>query len=325
MLELEFSAADLANTNLAYSPLLELVGSLHVLQMTNVEPMYQPWVDDVWPRVQTLAEFALLRAIVPAGTYFPDFLTPPPPNPPPDVATEIEALMGTSPDVLRRDLLQAYPDGLPEILLPVVENPQQGLRRIADALMSYWSCILAGSWPRLRDVLESDILHRGREFAMGGACRLFSDLHHAVRWSGSTLLVDRPCTLRLDLGGAGILLVPGVFAWPSILTITAPPHRPTLIYPARGVATLWSDPRRLATPTKSLARLMGTQRAALLASLNTPATTSELARRMEMTAGGVSQHLAVLRDAGLVRSSRSGRVVLYVRTPLGENLAGVTT
>jgi DNA-binding transcriptional ArsR family regulator len=69
---------------------------------------------------------------------------------------------------------------------------------------------------------------------------------------------------------------------------------------------------------------MGAQRAALLASLSQPATTSELARRMEMTAGGISQHLAVLRDAGLVRSSRSGRLVLYVRTPLGENLASST-
>jgi DNA-binding transcriptional ArsR family regulator len=324
MLELDFSAADLANTNLAYSPLLEVVDSLRLLQMADAEPMYQPWVDEVWPRVKTLAEFPLLHALVPAGTYFPDFLTPPPATPTPDVEAELESLMATSPDIVRRDLLAAYPDGLPDILNAILRQPQAGMRRIADALMSYWSCALASSWPRLRDLLESDILHRGREFAMGGAARLFGDLHPAVRWNGKTLLVERRCTEKLNLGGSGMLLIPGVFAWPCVLTITAPPLRPTLIYPARGVATLWSDPRRVATRTQSLARLMGAQRAALLASLSAPATTSELARRMEMTAGGVSQHLAVLRDAGLVRSSRSGRLVLYGRTPLGENLAEIS-
>lgn len=326
MLEIDFSAADLANTNLAYSPLLELVSSLHVLQMTGVEPMYQPWVDDVWPRVQALPEFTLLRALVPAGKYFPDFLTPPPPSPQPDLAAELDQLLATSPDVVRRDLALAHPEKLPDVLGPVVENPEDGLCRIAEAMTSYWSRILAGSWPRLRDVLENDILHRGREFAMGGAARLFTDLHPAISWRGNALLLDRPCTASpdLDLGDGGILLVPGVFAWPYVWTITAPPHRPTLIYPARGVATLWSDQRGETTPTRSLARLMGAQRAALLASLSTPTTTTELARRMEMTAGGVSQHLAVLRDAGLVRGSRSGRHVLYVRTPLGENLAAST-
>ena len=197
------------------------------------------------------------------------------------------------------------------------------LCRIADALMSYWNSILATSWPKLRDLLEGDILHRGRQLASGGATRLFSDLHPTVRWSGVSLLLQGPCQTRLELGGAGMLLMPGAFAWPSVLTITAPPHRPTLVYPARGVATLWGDAHTEMTPTLGLSRLMGAQRAALLASLSTPTTTSELARRLEMTAGGISQHLAVLRDAGLVRSSRSGRLVLYVRTPLGEDLAAI--
>jgi DNA-binding transcriptional ArsR family regulator len=324
MLEFEFSAADLANTNLAYSPLLETIGSLWVLQMADAEPVYEPWIADVWPRVRALAEFPLLRALVPEGRYFPDFLTPPPSIPNPDVEAELESLLATSPDVVRRDLAEAYPDGLPDILGAVVEEPEAGMRRIVEALSRYWHCVLATSWPRLRDLLEGDILYRGREFAAGGASRLFGDLHHGVSWSGNTLTLEGKCTRRIELGGSGMLLIPGVFAWPCVLTITAPPLRPTLIYPARGVATLWDGGRRAATADRSLARLMGAQRAALLASLSQPATTSELARRMEMTAGGISQHLAVLRDAGLVRSSRSGRLVLYVRTPLGENLASST-
>jgi len=41
---------------------------------------------------------------------------------------------------------------------------------------------------------------------------------------------------------------------------------------------------------------------------------------MGVSPGGVSQHLTVLRDAGLVSSQREGRSVLYVRTPLADGL-----
>lgn len=321
MLEFDFTAADLARTSLALSPLWELVCSLRVLQKPAADAVYLPWVEEVRARVQLLEDLPLLRAIVPAGDCLPDFLTPPPAIPLPDLKSELISLMATTPAVVRRDLRHVYPRRLPDVLVPLARNPEAGVRRVAEALMAYWDCALADSWPRLRQVLAGDIAHRGREFASGGAARLFSDLHPAVTWSGETLVVDKKMSLRLHLGGAGMLLIPSAFAWPSILTITVPELRPTLIYPARGVATLWGgDPHR-PSATNGLARLIGAQRAGMLASMNGPATTTELARRMSMTAGGVSKHLAVLRDAGLVWSIRSGRAVLYTRTTLGESLA----
>ena len=337
MLELDFTAADLAHTNLAVSPLWELVCSLRVLQTAAPEAIYFPWVEDVRTRVEQLPELPLLRALTPAGHYLPDFLTPPPSTALPHLESELESLTATPPAVLRRDLIHAYPQGLPDVLVSVARSPKPGLRRIAEALLAYWDCALADSWPALSDLLQSDIVHRSREFATGGAARLFGDLDPKVTWRGATLTIDNSrcllsfhtcrmgtCALhsdfvRLNLGGAGVLLMPSAFAWPSILTMTVPELRPMLIYPARGVATLWGDPQR-ASVTNGLARLIGTQRAALLRSLTGPATTTQLARRVSMTPGGVSQHLAVLRGASLVRSSRSGRAVLYARTPLGEAL-----
>jgi DNA-binding transcriptional ArsR family regulator len=51
-----------------------------------------------------------------------------------------------------------------------------------------------------------------------------------------------------------------------------------------------------------------------------PASTSQLVAQLSMTLGGVGDHLAVLRRAGLVSRTRSGRSVLYSRTALGDAL-----
>jgi DNA-binding transcriptional ArsR family regulator len=114
------------------------------------------------------------------------------------------------------------------------------------------------------------------------------------------------------------LCVPSVFVWPAVLLITAAPWQPTLIYPARGVGTLWEPghPR----PPRALAALLGRSRAAVLRALDQPRSTTDLARRLGLTAGGVSQQLTVLRDAGLVHGHRVGRVVLYLRTSAGDDL-----
>ena len=41
---------------------------------------------------------------------------------------------------------------------------------------------------------------------------------------------------------------------------------------------------------------------------------------MGVSAGGVSDHLKVLREAGLITSRREGRLVIYARTEKGDAL-----
>ena len=103
-----------------------------------------------------------------------------------------------------------------------------------------------------------------------------------------------------------------------------PPWQPALIYPPRGVGDLWA--REAAGDDASgrgraaLGDLLGRRRAGILMALAAEATTTELARRLAASPAGVSEHLGVLRRAGLVRARRDGRSVLYSRTVAGDVL-----
>jgi DNA-binding transcriptional ArsR family regulator len=83
------------------------------------------------------------------------------------------------------------------------------------------------------------------------------------------------------------------------------------------VGDLWA-PR--AENSAALADLLGAGRALVLTALDREASTTAHARRLAVSPAGVSEHLAVLRRAGLVRGRRHGREVLYARTAAGDAL-----
>jgi DNA-binding transcriptional ArsR family regulator len=101
------------------------------------------------------------------------------------------------------------------------------------------------------------------------------------------------------------------------LFVLDPPWQPTLIYPARGVGQMWERTRD-AGP--ELAALLGRTRALVLAGAVEPVSTTRLAARLSLPVGTVADHLGVLSRAGLVRSARAGRQVLYAATPVGHAL-----
>ena len=192
---------------------------------------------------------------------------------------------------------------------------------LADQLELVWHRLIAPRWPRFREVLAADVRHRTRVLGEYGVAGVFGALHPRVRMAGGSVLVDVHARERLELDGRGLLLVPGVFTWPSVGVVTVPPWQPTLLYPARGVAGLWMA--RGEAPG-ALAGVLGRTKATLLTALDQPAATTELAGRLGLAAGTVSAHLTALRAAGLAAASRSGHRVLYRRTELGDALcAGI--
>jgi DNA-binding transcriptional ArsR family regulator len=151
---------------------------------------------------------------------------------------------------------------------------------------------------------------------------VFAALHPQVRWDdeAGALRVDRPFGADVELAGRGLLLVPVVFAWPQVFAMIDAPWQPTLLYAPRGVANLWGEAP--APDPGALGELLGRRRAAILAALAEPATTSALAARLGASPASVSEHLGVLRRAGLVVARRDGRRVLYARSATGDALVG---
>jgi len=112
--------------------------------------------------------------------------------------------------------------------------------------------------------------------------------------------------------------MPVVLSSPYVLIKKSTSTQTTVRYPARGAGALWTAGTH--PPPGSAIRLLGRARAEILGALQSPTTTSDLARALDITPSAVSQHLAVLRNSGLVARERTGRSVLYLTTELGTRL-----
>ncbi|MEU9293398.1 DUF5937 family protein [Streptomyces sp. NPDC048266] len=318
---LSFSAADLAQTRFAVSPMWEVVTSYRLLARRSESAVHRRWAEQVRPRiVRAGLDRGWLGALVPAHGYLADFLNPTPAGPFPTLGAELDAIRRTPADQVRNELrmLGREADAGPRARL-LHEDPPAFLPKVADEIEAYWELALAPYWARIQQVLEADVFHRARQVAEHGSARVLSELHENVRWDDGTLrLVRRHCALSRDQAGSGLLLVPSVFVWPAVLTRSVPPDPPQLAYPARGIGTVW-EPRTTGA-TEAVAAVIGRSRTLLLTELDTPASTTQLAAQCGLSAAGVSQHLIALRNAGLVTAHRSGRSVLYARTAVADRL-----
>ena len=321
MIEYIFRPEDLARTRFAISPLWETAAAIRALRDPSVGSLHLPWVKRIRPHLKEM-DLSLPLALLPRKGYIADFLTPPPISPLMSFEDELELIRATSPDLVRHDVNLLIEDGSPrDTLQPYLDDPAESVQRLADVLEEFWRVAMEPDWSRIQSLLEADILYRSRRQAEGGLDLLFSDLHGEVKWGGEVLTIQCTCAVpNLDLAGRGLVLVPTAFSPHKTSAMTEEPWQPTVIYPARGVALLWEEAEQA---PEALAKVVGRSRAALLADLSAPRTTTDLAQRLDMTPGGVSQHLSVLKDSGFVTARRNGRAVLYCRSELADQL--VTT
>ncbi|MGW4643298.1 DUF5937 family protein [Sphaerisporangium sp. NPDC004334] len=323
VIRVEVSPQDVMTSRFAVSRLIETMHALWLLSGRYEAGVHRPWVERHRPAYERLlARLPALGALVllfRRGEYNADFIAPPPAGV--NVAFEEElAVMRATPLAQAREEiarnLHGGPPPSPEALA-VLDRPDI-VRLLADVLRATWEEILAPGWPRFQAILERDVAHRAGRLAAYGWAAALDDLDPRVRWCA----VDGPghIAVRMDaagkderhrLDGRGLLLVPTVFG-PGVGAYLEDAWPYALVYQARGIA---AEP----APPRGLTRLIGATRTAIL--LRLPATTTQLAALLDMSVGGTGDHVAALREAGLITGTRVGRSVLYHRTPLGDALS----
>jgi DNA-binding transcriptional ArsR family regulator len=318
VLAFTFGPDDLLRTRFAISPLIELAAATYVVRLPRRFPEHRRWVEGAMPRLSGL-DLDLLYTVNPLGrTAWPNFNAPPPLTPHPGIDDELARVAATDPEVVRADVRRAYPEGVPAEAMPFVDDPAHALAVLVDQTRTFWVATLEPWWGRMAAFLESEIAARARRLVSIGGAAAFSDLDPSVTWNGRTLAVTpvklEPRTVALE--GRGLLLIPSVLAFGAWPRVDAP-WDPALTYQPPGTGDLWQHDHRAAG---ALEELIGRRRAALLRSLDRPASTKVLAQRTGWSSGGVNTHLAVLRRTGLVTRRRDRREVVYSRTAAGDAL-----
>ncbi|MFI9625555.1 DUF5937 family protein [Streptomyces sp. NPDC052042] len=314
---------DLLRCRFALSPLGETQAAVRVLARPHRQGYHLPWLRLIREAAAGL-DLEPLWLLMPHSGHNPDFFSPPPPGPVPTFEEEIAGVRSLDPALVRQDLeltLAGRPEALGSpIAQELLSDPARAVLVLADLLERAWRVLVEPHWPRLRTLLEADIAYHSRRLAAVGFEQLLGELSPQLSWSESALtIVGLRGRHSRAPGGQGLVLIPSVFCWPDAVSGFEPPWQPAIVYPARGIGGLWT--RSADRTPQALARLLGRGRAEVLCALDEPAGTSALAHRLGLALSSVSEHLSVLRAAGLLTSRRYGHQVLYERTPLGIALA----
>ncbi|MGO4454342.1 DUF5937 family protein [Arthrobacter sp. RAF14] len=315
------SLEDVATLRFGISPGHELAAAIRLIQTAQSRPLHWGWLREARRSVPQEA-FALLSLLIAPQGYFPDFLTG---TPGPDLtpAEELATLRATPPDLASyqlRKVLRLAEGSRHATVERMAERPALALGRIAEAWSAVWDAVLAPQWPQIRRLLLADIAHRTGVMAGHGAGAMVVGLHERVSWRpGEVRVRMNAWQEEVDCRGHGLLLAPSVLSSPWCSVLTEAPVQPTVFYPVLGLSPEW---HRSGAPTdgQALARLLGSGRAAVLSVLDGARNTSDVARLCGIAPSTAVHHLAALRDAGLLSSTRRGAAVEHQRTALGDAL-----
>jgi len=311
VIRIELGERDLVGLRLAHSPMAEVVASVSLARRPSA-PAW--WRAGAVATLRTLPALGALLA-APAG-YVPDFLTPAPVVSRPRLDDELRVVAATPLDRVVAEVDRAWVGHAPPRF---ATDPAAGLAQVVTEIRRYWAAVVAPLWPRVRSVVEAELVFRARVAVTDGPRSLLAGLHPTVAWDGATLDVHCATDERWGLDGHPLTLVPAALAGPKVHTMGDAPDGRALWYPPRGHGRLWET---TVAPATALANLLGPTRAAVLTLLAAPATTGAVADALGLAPATASHHLTTLRDAGLLLGERVGRQVRYSRTPLGDDLAG---
>ncbi|MFF3346659.1 ArsR/SmtB family transcription factor [Streptomyces sp. NPDC002779] len=315
MLTLRVDADTMARTRLAPSPASESMAWLKLTAASGRHPVF----GDPGPRARaSLAhpDVALLADLLPRNgdTYIPDLLTPQPGTGAQrrDLLDEqIAQIEAAAQEDLETQVFTYTRTHWNRPLLATTRRIAESgrmQRHLANGLARFWRDALSEGWPELRSILDQDIAYRATAIATHGVGRALGTLHPDMDWAGDAIILAKSWDGDIDVTGRDLVLAPSVLNRPDVIIQVDTPGQFVLYYPAQRIGA--SRGRR----SGRIAQVVGNTRAALLADLETPRSTKELAARLGYTPGTVSYHLSALHRARLVTKVRDGRYVVYQRT-----------
>ncbi|KDN82861.1 winged helix-turn-helix domain-containing protein [Kitasatospora cheerisanensis] len=278
----QVSTETLAACRFAFSPLVETVATLGILAEIRPEPWRRAWLATHQP--------AFHRHLA-AAPHLADWLA--------------ERHAADWPAELR--LPAPDPDADPRRLDLTGLAPDPALAELLDRT---WQHVVHPEWPARLRALRADATARRRLAEQHGWAAALPALGPQHRWlSTGRLRLTVPEDERPD---AELLFVPtgARHGW-----IAQGAGRVAVVYPT--CAAPVAAPH---TPPASLGRLLGSARAELLAGLDRPRDTGQLATLTGLSPATVGDHLTVLLDARLVARARSGTAGRYYRTALADAL-----
>jgi hypothetical protein len=317
----QVNADTLARGRFVVSPLAEATASLLTLERaTAAHPGERAWLDAHLAGYRARrAEDPLVPQLIQAAAarhWIPEFITiAPTGDGEPEFADELAEVRGMSDEAAAAELARVMSDS-PYASRVTTPGLQQ---RAADLLDWVWTQTVVTNWPLRRRIIEADIVARTTKLGQGGWAAALADMRPGLRWLGEgRLQINAYGNPPRKISGAELFFVPvtpqaGWVAWDE-------PRRYAVMYPCSGTLTY---PGSRAFAPETLAALLGPARAAILALLDTPKSTTQLVTLTGQGLGSVGRHLKILWDAGLLHRRRAGRSVLYYRSEAGDLLVSV--
>ena len=349
MLRLNLPNDALTSLRFTYSPLVELTTSYRVLRGNWERGTYWRWLEEAQQAISDLELPYMDNLITPghlvkgAGKavpkgYIPDFLTPTPECSEHDIEQEFLRLQNLSVEIVQaciQELILIV--GPNDLLCDFLAYPAEGMQALILELREYWKRTLAHHWHRMMAVLENDILYNSRILTLNGIETLMPNINTLMGYDAGAITLDwsrKDCEIEqkkkhsvihkpdriVDISSDKFHLVPVIFAANGVYYQVTEPWQPMILYTPRG-AGLWNY--ETPDPPEALELVMGAGKSRILVALETPFSTGELAQKLSLTAGAVSQQLGKLHQAGLVESHRSGKHVFYRLSQRGTQLVNL--
>ncbi len=329
-LRFHFTADDLARTRLASGPrsLLELEIAIRQLQERRHPVHFDAWRQRMGERLPP--RLSPLFELIPstgAGVGFVDSGLTDEGSP----AALVERLRSTPAATVRRDM-EEWARQRATRLSPQTRRASESplfARQVADLVEEAYERIVAPYWPQIDRLAAADRVLRLKHLGEHGVDRLLRELNpRRMIWQPPVLHVTMASGFSGDvhLGGRGLLLIPSLFGSHYPL-LEHDAEQPWITFPVRSDQPLGAAPAAvtataLAEPPQSLAALLGRTRALVLSVIadHPGSTTTQLAERARISPASASEHVTVLRNAGLAALLRDGKHALHTLTAAGHVL-----